>query len=220
MYRVCLLWHFLGVLIRDVLNAYFSQGKQGLEVFHQNTGCQNNIGLPLTLLIFKHWDELKIGDIWQVVLGSVEFNIAPDTLFSIIWWFIQRKSRFCESIVIFQQWTWTSMLSKEMTKPGWHVFFNSLTSFLTAPTSFWHEAEQAAWVLWLFATPSHFSLACIILLFSLVILCFVFVRCASWSFPRVSSFLRMLRFELVNFSLLNLEMDAYQNNKNKDFRVF
>ena len=48
----------------DVLDACFSQGRQGLEVFHQNTGRQNNIVVPLTLLIFKHWNELKIGDIW------------------------------------------------------------------------------------------------------------------------------------------------------------
>ena len=46
----------------DVLDACFSQGRQGLEVFHQNTGRQNNIVVPLTLLIFKHWNELKIGD--------------------------------------------------------------------------------------------------------------------------------------------------------------
>ena len=29
----------------------------------------NNIVVPLMLLIFKHWNELKIGDIWQVVFG-------------------------------------------------------------------------------------------------------------------------------------------------------
>ena len=51
----------------DVLDACFSQGRQSMQVFHQNTGRQNNIVVPLTLLIFKHWNELKIGDIWQVV---------------------------------------------------------------------------------------------------------------------------------------------------------
>ena len=46
-YPVCLLWHFLWVLMKDVLGACFSMGWQSLEVIHQNMGCQNNVVVPL-----------------------------------------------------------------------------------------------------------------------------------------------------------------------------
>ena len=68
-----------------MLDACFSKGGKSFEIIHQNTGCQNNVVRPLTSLIFKRWKELKIRNIWQVLLGSVEFNIAPDTLFSMTW---------------------------------------------------------------------------------------------------------------------------------------
>ena len=42
----------------DVLDACFSKGRESFEIIHQNTGCQDNVVMPLTLLIFKCGKEL------------------------------------------------------------------------------------------------------------------------------------------------------------------
>ena len=42
----------------DVLDACFSKGRESFEIIHQNTGCQDNVVMPLTPLIFKCGKEL------------------------------------------------------------------------------------------------------------------------------------------------------------------
>ena len=214
-YLVCLLWHFLRVFMWDVLDACFSKGRESFEIIYQNTGCQDDVVMPLTPWSSGVGRNCRLETFDRDPWGSLEFKVAPDTPFSMTWWFIQWKSRFCESIVIFLRCTWTSILSNETTKPGWHASFKSWTSFFAQSTSLVHEAEQATWALCLFTKLSYFSLAFFNRLFSLVIPSFVLFRYASWSFPRASSFLRMLLLELVNFNLLNLEMVAYENNRIK-----
>ena len=49
----------------DVLDACFSKGRESFEIIHQNTGCKDDVVMPLTSLISKCWKELKIRNIWQ-----------------------------------------------------------------------------------------------------------------------------------------------------------
>ena len=36
-----------------------ARGEKSFEIIHQNTGCQNNVVMPLTSLIFKCWKETE-----------------------------------------------------------------------------------------------------------------------------------------------------------------
>ena len=42
----------------DVLDACFSEGRESFEIIHQITGCQDNVVMPLTPLIFRCGEEL------------------------------------------------------------------------------------------------------------------------------------------------------------------
>lgn len=101
--------------------------------------------------------------------------------------------------VILLRARWISRLSKEIANPGWAALLNSYSSLFAFPISAWHSDEQETWAACFETMLLDFSWA----LFN------AFISSTSCCSPRLSSFLRMLGFELVSLILLNLERVVY-----------